>query len=99
MALEILGRVEEGSAHAVVLDLRFESLLGICLKNLRESKLVRESIVCRGSKALESYSLYSWNSAQCYVASRMGGEFRGEWTHVHILMSPFYVHLKQSQHF
>ena len=28
--------------------------------------------------------LYStWNSAQCYVADWMGGEFGGEWIHVH----------------
>ena len=33
------------------------------------------------------------NSAQCYVAAWMGGTFRGEWIH-----TPFYVHLKLSQH-
>ena len=38
--------------------------------------------------------LYSTgNSAQCYVAAWMGGTFRGEWIH-----TPFYVHLKLSQH-
>ena len=38
--------------------------------------------------------LYSkGNSAQCYVAAWMGGTFRGEWIH-----TPFYVHLKLSQH-
>ena len=27
--------------------------------------------------------LYStWNSAQCYVAARMGGDFGREWIHV-----------------
>ena len=25
----------------------------------------------------------TWNSAQCYVAARMGGEFGGEWTQVY----------------
>ena len=29
--------------------------------------------------------LYStWNSAQCYVATWMGGEFGGEWIHVYV---------------
>ena len=38
--------------------------------------------------------LYStWNSAQCYVAAWMGGEFGGEWIHVYIWLSPFPVHL------
>ena len=41
--------------------------------------------------------LYSTgNSAQCYVAAWMGGEFEGEWTHVHVWLSPFPVHLKPS---
>ena len=53
--------------------------------------------------------LYSTgNSAQCYVAAWMGGEFGGEWKHVcvyvcvyvyvHVRLSPFVVHLKLSQH-
>ena len=33
--------------------------------------------------------LYSTgNSAQCYVAAWMGGEFRGEWMHVYVWPSP-----------
>ena len=29
--------------------------------------------------------LYStWNSAHCYAAAWMGGEFRGEWIHVYV---------------
>ena len=29
--------------------------------------------------------LYStWNSAQCYVAAWMGGDFGGEWIHVYV---------------
>ena len=36
--------------------------------------------------------LYStWNSAQCYVAAWMGGEFEGEWIHVYVWLSPFAV--------
>ena len=34
------------------------------------------------------------NSAQCYVAAWMGGEFGREWTRVYIRLSPFAVHLK-----
>ena len=44
--------------------------------------------------------LYSTgNSAQCYVAAWMGGEFRGEWIQVYVWLSPFAVHLKLSQHY
>ena len=38
------------------------------------------------------------NSAQCRVAAWMGGEFGGEWMHVHVWQSPFAVHLKPPQH-
>ena len=42
--------------------------------------------------------LYSTgNSAQCYVAVWMGGEFGGEWIQVYVWLSPFAVHLKLSQ--
>ena len=38
--------------------------------------------------------LYSTrNSAQCYVAARMGGAFGGEWMHVYLWLSSFAVHL------
>ena len=37
------------------------------------------------------------NSAQCFVAAWMGGEFGGEWIHVYVWLSPFAVHLKLSQ--
>ena len=38
------------------------------------------------------------NSAQCYVAAWMGGEFGEEWIHAYVWLSPFTVHLKLSQH-
>ena len=38
------------------------------------------------------------NSAQCYAAAWMGGEFGGEWIHVFVWLSPFALHLKLSQH-
>ena len=37
------------------------------------------------------------NSAQCYMAAWMGGEFGGEWVYVYVCLSPFAVHLKISQ--
>ena len=41
--------------------------------------------------------LYStWNSAQCYVAAWMGGEFKGGWVHVYVWLSFSAVHLKLS---
>ena len=44
--------------------------------------------------------LYSTgNSAQCYIAAWMGGEFGGEWIHVYVWLSPFTIYLKLSQHF
>ena len=39
----------------------------------------------------------TWNSAQCYLAAWMGGEFGGGWIHVYIRLSPLAVHLKLSQ--
>ena len=38
------------------------------------------------------------NSAQCYVATWMGGEFGGEWIYVYVWLSPLTAHLKLSQH-
>ena len=40
----------------------------------------------------------TWNSVQCYEAAWMGGEFRGEWIHAYVWLSPFAVYLKLSQH-
>ena len=43
--------------------------------------------------------LYStWNSAQCYVAAWIGGEFGGGWIHVYVWLPPFAIHLTLSQH-
>ena len=42
--------------------------------------------------------LYSTgNSAQCYVAACMAGEFGRERIHVYVWLNPFAVHLKVSQ--
>ena len=38
----------------------------------------------------------TWNSAWCYVAVWMGGEFGGEQIHVYVYFSPFTVRLKLS---
>ena len=40
-----------------------------------------------------------WNFAQCHVATRMGGRFEREWTHVSEGLSLFVAHLKLSQYF
>ena len=40
----------------------------------------------------------TWNSAECYVAAWIGGEFEGEWIHVYVWLNPYHVHLKLSQH-
>ena len=40
----------------------------------------------------------TWNSAQCYMAAWMKGEFWGEWIHVYAWVSPFTAHLKLSQY-
>ena len=37
----------------------------------------------------------TWNSAQCYVAAWMGGEFGGEWIHVYAWLNPLTAHLSQ----
>ena len=43
--------------------------------------------------------LYSTgNSAQCYVAAWMGGDFRKKWIHVYVQLSHFAVHPKLLQH-
>ena len=38
------------------------------------------------------------NSAQCYVAAWMEGEFGGEWIHVYVWLSHSVAHLKLSQY-
>ena len=40
----------------------------------------------------------SRNSAQCYVAAWMGGEFEGEWIHEYAWLSRSTVRLKLLQH-
>ena len=37
-----------------------------------------------------------WNSAKCYVAAWMGGEFGGEGVRVYVWLSPFTLHLRLS---
>ena len=51
-----------------------------------------------GSKInLAEKLLYSvWNSAHCYAAAGMAGEFGGQWIHVYVWLSSFAVHLKLS---
>ena len=39
---------------------------------------------------------HTGDSAQCYVAAWMGGEFGGKWIHICVWLSPFAVHLEVS---
>ena len=39
----------------------------------------------------------TWDSAQCYMAAWVGGEFREEWIHEYTWLIPFAAHLKLSQ--
>ena len=50
-------------------------------------------------KVLSNMDLLSstWNSAQCYVAAWMGGEFGWERIHLYVWLSHFAVYLKLSQ--
>ena len=57
-----------------------------------------EEIVKEFRKVVDNQQGPTWNPAQCYVAAWMGGEFRGEWIHVYVWLSPFTIHLKLSQH-
>lgn len=69
MALEILGRVEEGITQISSAGPEIWKPPRNLSEELQgEQTKFRESTMCRGIKALESYSLYTWKSAQCYVA-------------------------------
>ena len=37
-------------------------------------------------------------STQCYMEAWMRGEFRGEWKHVYVWLSPSAIHLKLLYH-
>ena len=46
---------------------------------------------------MKSYCIVQ-ETLQCYMATWMEGEFRGERIHVYVWSSHFVVHLKLSQH-
>ena len=76
------GNRGEGWGEGIVREFGIDMYILLCLKWITTKDL-----------------LYSTgNSAQCYVAAWMGGEFGGEWIHVYVWLSPFAVHLKLSQH-
>ena len=64
------------------------------MKNLLVNKSLRDSVsssyISCGELRQEQVKnikilLYgTWNSAQCYVAAWMGGEFGGEWIHIYV---------------
>ena len=43
-------------------------------------------------------TVYTGNSAQCYVAAWMGEGFGGEWAQVYVWLNYFPVHPKLLQH-
>ena len=75
---ELISCYGEGWAERVVMNFGVETYTPLYLKWVTNKDL-----------------LYStWNSAQCYVADWMRGEFAGQWTCVHVWLSPFAIHLK-----
>ena len=64
---------------------------------VREFGMDRYTLLCLKWITNKVLLKSTWNSAQCYVAARMGGEFGGEWIHVYVRLSPFTVHLKLSK--
>ena len=64
----------------------------LILPSLREKNPWKcfDKNVCCGKDLVYS----TWNSARCYVAAWMGGEFRGEWIHVYVWLSLFAIYLK-----
>ena len=63
------------------------------------SKRIRHDLVTKQQHQTNTDFLYSTeNSAQCYVATWMGGQFGGEWIHAYVQLNPFAFHLKLSQH-
>ena len=73
---------EQGSGEGIVRE------FGMNMSTLLYSKWIsnKDLLYCTG------------NSAQCYVAAWTGGQFGGEWIHLHVWLSSLAVHLKLSQH-
>ena len=85
-------------------------IAGICLKSIVfsygcQGRRVGEGIVREFGIDMYSLLYLKWitskdllhspgNSAKCYVAAWMGGEFGGERIHVFVWLSRFVVHLK-----
>ena len=71
------------------------SLPGSSIQGIFQARVLEWGAIAFSNKDL----LFSTgNSAHCYVAAWMGGEFGGEWIHVYVWLSLFAVHLKLSQH-
>ena len=64
----------------------------------REFGMPRYILLYRKWLATKDLLYSTWNSAHCYVAAWMGGEFGAKWIHVYAWLSPFAVCLKLSQH-
>ena len=61
---------------------------------VREFGMAMYTLLYLKQKTNRDLLYITWNSAQCYVAAWMGGEFGGEWIPVYAWLSPFAVHLK-----
>ena len=71
------------------------SLPGSSIHGIFQARVLEWGAIAFSNKDL----LFSTgNSAHCYVAAWMGGEFGGEWIHVYVWLSPFAVRLKLLQH-
>ena len=55
---------------------------------VKESGMVMYTLLCLKWKTKKDVLYGTGNSAQCYVAAWMEGEFRGEWMHVYVWPSP-----------
>ena len=65
---------------------------------VRESGMDVDTRLCLTWRTSKDLLDSPGNSVQHHVAAGMGGEFGGEWIHVHIWLSASTVHLKLRQH-
>ena len=78
--------------------LRKQSYSGQGKGRVREPGMVMHTLLYLKRITNKDLLYSSENSAQCYVAAWIGGEFGGEWIPVYVWLSPFTVPLKLAQH-
>ena len=67
-------------------------------RRVREFRIDMGILLCLKWKTHKDLLYSTENSAQCYVAAWMGGEFGGDWMHVYVRLSSLAAYLKLSQH-